>query len=145
VEIIVEGWRAGREERDAAKSVPTGELPTLTDEQKMVAKKMGISEEAYARSTYAGRRNQERLTEKTKRFARVLEKRLTPLAEGARIDRIRLVTIEHEYRIDISANGKIIHFRLPEEMVDDLIEGGSASIEEQIANRLENVLAGQAA
>jgi hypothetical protein len=145
MEIIVEGWRAGKEERDAAKSVPASDLPILTDEQKMVAKKMGISEDAYARSTYAGRQNQDRLTDKTKRFARVLEKRLAPLSEGARIDRVRLVTIEHEYRIDISANGKIIHFRVPEEMVDDLIEGGSASIEEQIANRLENVLAGQTA
>jgi hypothetical protein len=145
MEIVIEGWRAGSEERKAAANAAAADLPALTEEQKTVAKKMGISEEAYARSTYAGRRNQERLTEKTKRFARILEKRLAALAEGARIDRVRLVTIEHEYRVDISTNGKIIHFRLPEEMVDDLIEGGSASIEEQIANRLEHVLAGRAA
>jgi len=145
MEIVIEGWRAGSEERKAAATVAAADLPNLTEEQKTVARKLGISEEAYARSTYAGRENQKRLTEKTKRFARLLEKRLAALAEGARIDRVRLVTIEHEYRVDISANGKIIHFRLPEEMVDDLIEGGSASIEEQIATRLEHVLAGQAA
>jgi hypothetical protein len=33
---------------------------------------MGISEDDYARTTVAGKRNQERLFEKTKRFAAIL-------------------------------------------------------------------------
>lgn len=145
MEITVEGWRAGREERDEAAGVPTGQLPILTDEQKSVAKKMGISEEVYARSTYAGRKNQERLIDKTRRFARILEKRLGSISDGAQIDRVRLVTIDHEYRIDVSLKGRTVHFRVAEEMVDDLVEGGSTEIEEQIVNRLGNVLAGRAA
>ena len=145
MEIVIEGWRAGGEERKEAASVPVDQLPVLTDEQKLVAKKFGMPEEAYARSTYAGKRNQERLVEKSKRFAQILGEKLATIAEGAKIDRVRLVTIEHEYRIDLSVNDAKIHFRVPEEMVDDLVEGGSAHVGQQIADRLETVLAGRAA
>ncbi len=145
MEIIIEGWRAGGEEREAARSVPAIELPPLSDEQRKVAKKMGISEEEYARSAYAGKRNQDRLTDKTRRFAGFLEERLRALNESARIDRVRLVTIEHEYRIEFSVDGRKIFFRLPEEMVDDFVEGGSAEVGRQITNRLETVLSGRAA
>jgi len=145
MEIIIEGWRAGRSERQEAESVPFNQLPPLSDEQKSVAKKMGISEEAYARSAYAGKRNQERLLEKTRRFGEILQGTLRAKFEGTRIDRIRLVTIDHEYRIDLSAGERKVHFRVPENLVDDFIEGGSAEVGRLIERNLETVLSGQAA
>ena len=145
MEIIIDGWRAGGEDRERAQSVPASQLPPLREAQKEVAKKMGISEEAYARSAFAGKLNQERLLEKTRRFAEILNGKLRSKIQGARIDRIRLVTIEHEYRIEFSVNDKKVLFRVPEEMVDDFIEGGSADIGQLIERNLETVLAGQAA
>ncbi len=145
MEIIIEGWRAGGEERKEAASVPASQLPPLNAEQKSVAKKMGISEEEYARSAYAGKQNQDRLIDKTKRFAEFLEEGLKGLSEGAQINRVRLVAIEHEYRIELSVEGRKIYFRLPEEMVDDFIEGGSSEVGRQIMSRLETVLTGRAA
>jgi hypothetical protein len=145
MEIIIEGWRAGGEERKEAASAPADHLPALNDEQKAVAKKFGMSEEAYARSAYAGQLNQRRLIEKSKRLAQLLKEPLAAISGSARIDRIRLVTIEHEYRIDISVNDVKIHFRLPEEMVDDFVEGGSAHVGQQIVDRLGAVLSGRAA
>ena len=145
MEIIIEGWRAGGEDRKEAKSVPASQLPPLNDAQKEVAKKMGISEEDYARSTFAGKRNQDRLLEKTRRFAEILDGKLRSKFEGSRIERVRLVTIEHEYRIEISANQRKFVFRVPEEMVDDFIEGGSAEVGRVIERNLETVIAGQAA
>jgi hypothetical protein len=145
MEIIIEGWRAGGEDRKEAKSVPANQLPPLNDAQKEVAKKMGISEEDYARSTFAGKRNQERLLEKTRRFSEILDSKLQSKFEGSRIERVRLVTIEHEYRIEISANQRKFIFRVPEEMVDDFVEGGSAEVGRVIERNLETVIAGQAA
>jgi hypothetical protein len=55
------------------------------------------------------------------------------------------VTIEHEYRIEILANGRKLVFRVPEEMVDDFIEGGSADVGRLIERNLETVIAVQAA
>ena len=145
MEIIIEGWRAGGRERKEAANVPATQLPALTAEQKSAAKKLGTSEEDYARSAYAGKRNQDRLIEKTRRFAEILGERLQSLSEGAQIDRVRLVTIEHEYNIELSVNNRKVFFRVPEEMVDDFIEGGSADVGRQIMNRLETVLTGRAA
>jgi hypothetical protein len=56
MEIVIDGWRAGGEERREAASAPAWQLPILTEEQKSVARKMGISEEDYQRNAYAGRR-----------------------------------------------------------------------------------------
>jgi hypothetical protein len=145
MEIIIEGWRAGGDERKEAASVPANQLPPLTDEQKSVAKKMGIAEEDYARSAYAGRRNQQRLIEKTRRFGEILEAKLGSKVQGARIDRIRLLTIEHEYRIELSVEGKKVLFRVAEDMVDDFMERGFADIGQKIEQNLETVLAVQAA
>jgi hypothetical protein len=145
MEIIIDGWRAGGEDRKEALSVPANRLPPLSEAQKEVAKKMGISEEDYARSAFAGRLNQERLLEKARRFAEILNGKLQSKMNGARIDRVRLVTIEHEYRIELSAGERKVLYRVAEEMVDDFIEGGSADIGQLIERNLETVLAGQAA
>jgi len=143
-EIVIEGWRAGGEERKEAATVPVWELPPLTDEQKSVAKRMGISEEDYARSTYAGRRNQQRLIEKTGRFGEILEARLRSEAPSAVIRRIRLLTIEHEYRIEIYVEGKPVLFRVAEDMVDDFMEKGFADVGQRIVENLKTVLFTQA-
>jgi hypothetical protein len=145
MEIVIEGWRAGGEERREAASAPVWQLPILTDEQKAVAKKMGISEEDYARSAFAGRLNQERLLEKTRRFAEILDGKLRSKLKGAHIDRIRLLTIEHEYRIEIYVEGKKVLFRVAEDMVDDFMERGFADVGQRIEQNLETVLAVQGA
>jgi hypothetical protein len=145
LEITIEGWRAGGEERKEAASVPANQLPSLTAEQKSVARKMGIAEEDYARSAYAGKRNQERLLRKTQRFGEILENKVRSISENAEIERIRLVTIDHEYRIDLRVGEQRLIFRVPEEMVDDFIEGGSAEVGRSIERNLETVLSGRAA
>jgi hypothetical protein len=145
MEIIIDGWRAGGEDRKQAQSVPANQLPPLSEAQKEVAKKMGISQEDYARSAFAGKLNQERLLEKTRRFAEILNGKLRSKMKTARIETIRLITIEHEYRIELFANERKILFRVSEDMVDDFIEGGSADIGRLIERNLETVLAGQAA
>jgi hypothetical protein len=144
MEIIIEGWRAGSGERKEAANVPIDQLPPLSEAQKKVAQKLGISEEAYARSAYAGARNQERLLAKTKRFGEILEAMLHSKFAGARVGRIRLVTIDHEYQVELDA-GRQILFRVPEEMVDDFVEGGSAEVGRTIERNLETVLNGRAA
>src|SRR5258708_38391170 len=123
MEIVIEGWRAGGEERKEAAGVPADQLPSLTGDQKSVAKKLGISEEDYARSAYAGKRNQDRLIDKTRRFAEILEERLQSFSEGERIDRIRLVTIELEYRFECTLNNWKLFFLVPVELVDDALQG----------------------
>ena len=143
-EIIIEGWRAGGEAGKEAASAPDWQLPTLTEEQKSAAKRMGVSEEDYRRTVYAGRLNQKLLIEKTRRFAAILQVKLKSIAPDAFIDRIRLLTIEREYRIDICAQNKKVLFRVAEDMVDDFMEKGFAEVGQKIEHNLETVLFAQA-
>lgn len=142
MEIIIEGWRAGGEERREAASAR--KLPALTDAQRSAARRMGISEEDYARSVYAGKLNQQRLLEKTDRFAEILKVRLRSVAPAAVIQRIRLDTIKREYRIEIYVEGKKVLFRVAEDMVDDFMERGFAETRRKIEQNLETVLEAQA-
>jgi hypothetical protein len=80
----------------------------------------------------------------TKRFAEILETKLGSAAPGAHIERIRLLTIEHEYRIEILVEGKKVLFRVAEDMVDDFMEKGFADVGQKIVQNLETVLFTQA-
>ncbi len=139
MEIVIDGWRAGGEERKEAASVPVGKLPALSDGQKEVAKKMGISEEDYARSAYAGRLNQERLIEKTKKFARLLQRKLQERGD-VEITNIRLDVLRHRYEVAASAGERPVSFVVSEELIDDLFQTGSESLERNLERVLEYAL-----
>jgi hypothetical protein len=145
MEIIIEGWRGGTGFVKKARNLTTEQLPRLTEAQKATAKKMGITEEDYARMAYAGMRSQEQLKEKTERFARNLKPTLDGLSPAWEIERIRLIVIEHEYRIDFSGQGQKAMLRIPEELVDDYLEGGVAGAWQQILERVKTRLVSQVA
>ena len=75
MEISVQGWKASPGDWEAVRKIPKDELPALTDEQKEVVRKLGLTEEDYARSALAGERTQNALLVKTEMFARLLEKK----------------------------------------------------------------------
>jgi hypothetical protein len=145
MEIIIEGWRGGTAFAREAKSLPPERLPALSEAQRATAKKLGVREEDYARMAYAGMRSQEQLKEKTERFARNLKPEIDELYPAWKIERIRLIVIEHEYRIDFSGQGKKAALRLPEELVDDYLEGGMAQAWKQILDRVKTRLLSQVA
>ncbi len=139
MEIVIDGWRAGGEERKEAASVPVGQLPPLSDAQKEVVKKMGISEEDYARSAYAGRLNQERLIEKTKKFAKLLQRKLQERGD-VEITNIKLDVLRHRYEVAASAGERPVSFIVSEELIDDLFQTGSESLERNLERVLEYAL-----
>jgi hypothetical protein len=145
MEIVIEGWRGGSAFAKEARALPSEHLPHLSDAQKATARKMGMREEDYARMAYAGMRSQEQLKEKTERFARNLEREIDQLFPSWGIERIHLVVIEHEYRIDFSGPGGKATLRVPEELVDDYLEGGVAVAWREILDRVKTRLVTQVA
>ncbi|HKW62727.1 MAG TPA: hypothetical protein VJN89_09305 [Candidatus Acidoferrum sp.] len=139
MEIIIDGWRAGDEERKEAARVPVKDLPALTEEQKKVAKRMGISEEDYARSTYAGRQNQDRLIEKTKKFERLLQRKLEG-RQGVELRRIRLDVLRHQYEVLASEGERQFSFFVKEDLIDDLFQSGSQGLEQNLERILDYAL-----
>jgi hypothetical protein len=137
--VSVEGWRSSASEWKAVRDIPKEELQPLTPEQMAVAEKMKIAAEDYARSALAGQRSVEALLVKTQRFARLLEQRLASRSAGVQVDEVTLETWEHKFRVSIQGEVKAI-FRVDEDVVDDLFEGGSREADEKISRIIDLVL-----
>lgn len=144
MEIIIDGWRAGGEERKEAASVPADQLPALTDEQRVVARKLGISEEAYARSAYAGQKNQERLVEKSMKFARLLQKKLQGRGDF-QLGTIRLDVLKHRYEVVGTEEQRQVTFVVSEDLIDELLESGSENAERNLDRVLDYAFPAHAA
>jgi hypothetical protein len=142
MEIAVDGWRAGASERELARSLSPDQLPPLTNEQRSVARKLGIPEEEYARSIVAGERNRDTLLIKTERLARLLEQQIERLGIGAHVNRVTLRTIQDRFDVDIQINGRVLPLRIEESVVDDFFHGGSNDAEERLAHIIDRALVG---
>ncbi len=142
MEIAVDGWRAGAAERELARSLPPDQLPRLTDQQRSVAKKLGIPEEEYARSVVAGERNRDALLIKTERLARLIEQRIEGLGIGAHVNRVTLRTVQDRFDVEMQINGRVLPLRIEESVVDDYFENGSKEAEERLGHIFDRALVG---
>ena len=142
MEIAVDGWRSGVADWDAVRNLPAEQLPQLTDEQRAVARKLGIPEQDYARSVVAGERNREALLVKTERLARLLEQRIAALGIDGRINRVTLRTIQGRFDVEVQVNGRTLPLRIDEALVDDYFDNGSADSEQRLAQILDRAFIG---
>ncbi len=142
--ISVEGGRTSITDWEAVRSLPVSDLPPLTAEQRIVAKKMGIVEADYARSALAGQRTMEKLFEKTERFGRYLQRALSRKSREASIESVTLNTWDGKFEISVREAGRLIPLRVDEDIVDDYFDSGSRDMEERLARILDLTLESQA-
>ena len=142
MEIAVDGWRSGTADRDAVRNLSAEQLPRLSEEQRAVAKKLGIPEQDYARSVVAGERSREALLAKTERLARLLEQRIAALGIDGRINRVTLRTIQGRFDVEVQVNGRVLPLRIEETLVDDYFDNGSADSEQRLAHILDRAFVG---
>jgi len=137
VKIGVDGMRFGAKESREAYSIPKEDLPPLTDGQREVARKLGISEEGYARSFVAGEKTSEWLLEKTRRFANLLQRQVTAIRPGAKVESVFLRTTERRFDVEVKSGDRTVALRVSENLVDDLFESGSRQAERSLERLLE--------
>jgi len=142
MEITVQGWRSSPAEWDATRGIPSAELPALTDEQREVARKLGISEEDYARSVLAGRRTQDVLLQKAEALGAFLEGRITGKHPQVRVDRVVLDAVEHRFVVELNVSGKSRILRIDEDIIDDYLDSGSVDAEAKLARVFDRALLG---
>jgi hypothetical protein len=140
MEISVQGWKASPSDWEAVRKIPKADLPALTDEQKEVARKLGLAEEDYARSALAGERTQNALLIKTEMFARLLEKKIHELGLKATVENVVLRILEDRFDVALRMDGIRLPLRIKEDIVDDLFEAGSAEAEEKLSRILKATL-----
>ncbi len=138
--ISVEGVRTSIADWRAAQSLPREQLPALSPAQQETAQQLHISEEDYARSVLAGHRSSEKLLQKTERFARWLQGSLQGKAAGVKIRAVVLNTWDGKFEVTLDRDGSPLFFRVDEDVVNSLFEGGLADAEERLGRVLDLVL-----
>jgi|SRR5579885_3533557 len=137
MDIRIDGSRSSSENWMRAQTAPAQELPVLTEEQKLAANRLGLSSEAYARSFYAGELERKNLEGKAERAAQLIEKLAARKFPGLKIIRVWLKTFDGKFRFDVSLNGSDALIFAAEDLIDELLEQGSKTAEEQIERIIE--------
>src|SRR5579884_185899 len=141
MEISVDGFRGDAASREAVRSIPASELPKLTDAQRDVARKLGSSEEEYARMLLAGEKNQEKLLRKTERVARLIRQMLQRLSAAAEIKSVALRVFQQRFDVEISIGSEEVALSLDERLIDSYFDEGSSEAEASLNRVLERALA----
>ncbi len=137
MEIRVDGNRSSAENWMQAQKVSLQLLPELSNEQKIVADKLGISHEAYARSQYAGDLTRNDLAKKAELAAHLIERLAQAKVPGLVVDAVWLKTFDGKFRFELECNHSRALIWINEDLVDELLESGSKTAEEQIARIVE--------
>lgn len=120
--VNIEEWRK-------AQTAPSSELPELSSAQKEVARKLGITENAYARSVLAGEFGYERMFSRAKAFGECVARILEDQGSGS-VDAVKLDPREHWLVRLKQPEGVVIV--VPRDLVDDLLDSGSTSYVERL-------------
>jgi len=110
--------------------------PELSDEQKEVARKMGVAEQDYARGVVALQLGDEVERGRGRVLGERIQTILRSLGPEYRLTAVVRQGTELRWVARIQAAGKAVAVALPLEIVDDVIDGGS----EQDLNRLKNLV-----
>jgi hypothetical protein len=96
-QIYPDEWKQSRE-------IPKEELPPLSDGQRATAKSLGISEEAYARTSVGQERTAKKLLVKVEMFGRLLARKLRDLGSNATVERVFWRTSEGKFDVSVRLN-----------------------------------------
>ena len=127
MEIWVDGPRATDESRSAARQAAPSDLPALTDEERMSARRSGWTEHHYARTKYAGELGALEWAKRAQPIGVLLDSFLKERVPEAFLVSLTLKTLRGVYRGVASIQGKEVEFHVREALVDDLLEAGDAS------------------
>lgn len=137
MEIRVDGNRSSSENWMRAQTASVQELPLLSHEQKSVAAKLGLDNEAYARSVLAGDLERKDLEKKAQQAAQLIERLAPRKISGLRVDSVWLKTLDGKFRFDVEFNGSHALIFVSEDLVNELLESGSKLAEEQITRIID--------
>jgi hypothetical protein len=130
MDIRVDGYRSTNEDWLTAHRIPFDELPPITDEEKQVAKKLGISAEEYLRSRYAGDLSRKELERRAEVVGALLERWLIQRGLSGTVVGVWLKTLEGRFRVEIERPDGIQIVFLKEDLINDLLDSGSREAQE---------------
>jgi len=137
MDIRIDGNRSTAENWMLAQNASKELLPALSEAQKTVADELRTSHEAYARSVYAVDLSRNDLVAKAERAGRAIERIAQRKVPGIAVDSVWLKTFAGKFRFDLNLDRNHTAMWVNEDVIDELLESGSRTAEEQLARVVE--------
>ena len=130
--VFVSGVTSSVEDWQKAMNAPKGELPDLNEEQKEIARKMGMSEDEYARGVLVGQYGEQRQKDRGEKLGKKIEEILHGLGEPYRLEALIREGVRGRWvaRIETPSGPKNVAIGL--DLADDLIDSNTVQDEERL-------------
>ena len=139
--MIVQSFPTSVDDWQRAQIAPSSELPALTEEQKEVARKFGLSEERYARSYLSSLYGQQRTHDRGAKLGEFIRE----LIREGQADSELLAMIWDMDRVQwvarVRSGSRIATISIPRELADDFLDSGRAIYKEQIKDLVRSGVA----
>jgi len=132
MEIRVDGSRSTNENWLTAHRIPSSALPPITPEEEQVAEKLGISAEEYLRSRVAGDLSRGELEKRAEVVGNLVSRWLSQRGLSGTVVSVWFKTLEGKFRVEIAGPDGIQLLFLKEDLMSDLLDGGSRESQESL-------------
>ncbi|HTG58085.1 MAG TPA: hypothetical protein VMG63_01555 [Terriglobia bacterium] len=139
-QIVVPSHSVSVEEWRRALAAPISELPVLSEEQKEVAQKFGVTEEQYARNVLAGSYGQRRMHQRAQRLGEEVQEVLDRLGGGQRVIAVKRDLDRLGWVVRVETQQRDIDVIVSQELADDLLDSGSLEQRERLRLRVMSSL-----
>jgi hypothetical protein len=124
-DIFISGATSSVEDWQRAMSARKAELPKLNQEQKEVARKMGISEEEFARGVMVTQYGENRQRERGQSLGRRIEEILSGLGEPYRLEAVIREGVKLRWVARIITPHEVKNIAIEQELADNIIDSST--------------------
>ncbi len=122
-EVFISGVSGGSsDDWKRAMNAPESELPQLSEQQKDVARRMGIPEKEYARGVLVNKYSEERHLERGKKFGEHIDAILRGLDSSYQLQALVREGVKARWVARITTPKGIRNVAIPFEMADDVVD-----------------------
>lgn len=139
-QVVVSDYSVSVDEWRRARSAPKGDLPPLSQAQREVASKFGISEEEYARSVLAGRYGVLRLRTRATKLGEEVDKILFEVSPACRVVRVIADMVRNRWVVFIETPNREVGVSIPRGLGDDFLDSGTRETAEELKARVKSGL-----
>jgi len=133
-EVHVPGFHSSVDEAKRAQGVPTSELPPISEEEREMARRLGMSDEAYRRSKLAGTFGHQRLEARAVDLGEQVDRILVESLVGYRLAGVTWNSDSQSWRIEIETPQGQQNVVLSKDLVNDALDSRTRSELQRLRN-----------
>jgi hypothetical protein len=123
-QIVVSDYSSSTEEWKRALEAPESELPPLTDQQREIARRFGVSQQEYARGVLAGRYGNQRMRKRAQALGEHAQEILGGLGARYKVLAVLWEGSKLRWMLRIETPERVVGVPVPFELADDVIDSG---------------------